>query len=95
MTDDDTGTVHRFPTSGWLRTKNRRGKRSVSCIVSGRYFVFGKVDRPMMEGSPIFVDVMTEADPDTKPRKLCSLCVTLEDLKAMVEMLESERDDAH
>ncbi|MGY3146614.1 hypothetical protein ACVWYQ_003613 [Bradyrhizobium sp. USDA 3397] len=32
--------VIRFPTNGSQRTKNRRGKNSMSCYVSGRWLRF-------------------------------------------------------
>ncbi|MBC6445225.1 MAG: hypothetical protein GDA50_07360 [Alphaproteobacteria bacterium GM202ARS2] len=82
--------VDRFPVSTWQRIINRRGKRAVNCIVSDRYLVFGQADGPIQMGTPVAVDVMTELE-EKKPRKLCSLILTVEDLKKMVEMLESKQ----
>ena len=50
MTDE----VTRFPVMSWKRTKNKRGKLSVSCIVTDRWLRFDllpKFPRPDEESS--------------------------------------------
>ncbi len=80
--------IQRFPISGWKRTLNRRGKRSVSCIVSDRWLRFGEPDQQALDiGTPILLDVMTETPDENdefKSKKLCGLIVTVEQLKKLV-----------
>ncbi len=80
--------IQRLPISGWKRTLNRRGKRSVSCIVSDRWLRFGEPDQQALNiGTPIVIEVMTETPDENgefKSRKLCSLIVTVEQLKKLV-----------
>jgi hypothetical protein len=80
MSDD---TIVRFPTKTWQRILNRRGKRSVSCIVSDRWLRFHDDTHKMEEGTAILVDVMT--DTSGEPRKLAQLCLTLEDLRKVLK----------
>ncbi len=80
--------VIRFPVKTLRRIKNRRGKRSVSCIVSDRWLKFDEtaqwVDFGAGErGAACFVHVMTDAG--NSSRKICEVCVLLEDLKAVLD----------
>jgi hypothetical protein len=86
----------RFPVSPLQRVKNRRGKHGVSCMVSGRWlrfreeaerFDFGDGQR----STAIFVDVMTDGSGD-EPRKICDLCITLEDLQATLSRIRVKDD---
>ena len=84
--------IQRFPISGWKRTLNRRGKRRVSCIVSDRWLRFGEPDLQALNiGTPILLDVMTETPDENdefKSTKLCSLIVTVEQLKKLVKEID-------
>ena len=86
--------IQRFPISSWKRTLNRRGKRSVSCIVSDRWLRFGEPDQQALNiGTPILLDVMTETLDEkdefkSKSKKLCSLFVTVEQLKKLLEEID-------
>ena len=84
--------IQRFPISGWKRTLNRRGKGSVSCIVSDRWLRFGKPDQQALKlGTPILLDVMTETldeNDEYRSKKLCSLIVTVEQLKKLVDDID-------
>ncbi len=84
--------IQRFPISAWKRTLNRRGKRSVSCIVSDRWLRFGEPDQQALNiGTPIVLDVMTEITDENgkfKSKKLCSLIVTVEQLKKLMEQVD-------
>jgi len=78
-----TKDVTRFPISGWQRQANRRGRRSVSCIVSDRWLRFSPKAQPVGEGTAVIVDVMTDAS--GTERKLCELILTLEQLRRVVD----------
>ena len=84
--------IKRFPISGWKRTLNRRGKRSVSCIVSERWLRFEEPDQQALNvGTPILLDVMTETlneNHELKSKKLCSLIVTVEQLRKLMEDID-------
>ncbi len=81
--------IKRFPIDSWVREKNRRGKRSVLCIHSNRWLRFGKPSQqPLKHGTPIWLDVMTQTEDengDVKSKKLCSLCVTVEQLQKLLD----------
>jgi hypothetical protein len=87
MTDE---TIVRFPVKTWQRIKNRRGKHSVSCMVTDRWLRFDKkatkVDFGIQTGTAVFVDVMT--DTSGEPRKVCQVCITLEDLREVLKRYE-------
>jgi hypothetical protein len=80
-------TTVRFPMNSTQRIKNRRGKRGVSCMTTDRWLRFPEKAARGNFGdgklsTAIVVDVMTDAS--GTPRKLCELCITLEDLKAVL-----------
>jgi hypothetical protein len=83
MADDKI--VH-FPVRAWQRTANRRGKHSVSCIVSDRWLDFEPPPTRVDLGTAIFVDVMTEISGE--PRKLCRMCITLEQLRRVLKQYD-------
>ena len=86
MSDD----VIRFPFNGSQRTKNRRGKYSVSCYVSGRWLRFHK-ETGLVENNSraVVVDVMA-ADFDEAPaKKICELVLELDDLRAILKQYEA------
>ena len=78
-----TKNITRFPLTGWQRTANRRGRRSVSCIVSDRWLRFAPKAEPVREGTAVIVDVMTDAS--GSERKVCELILTLEGLRRRIE----------
>jgi hypothetical protein len=85
-----TDKISRFPVTTWQRIKNRRGKRSVSCEVSGRWLSFSeKADD--VRGEPwVFVDVMTEKE-DGSAHKICELCIPLNQLAEAVSNIEYKK----
>ncbi len=83
--------VIRFPVKGWERIKNRRGKRSVSCMISERWFRFAEKADWLRDGPVVFVDVMTDAGDGE--RKLCQLCIPLKELVQAVNNIEVFEDD--
>lgn len=83
--------VIRFPLNGSQRAKNRRGKFSVSCYVSGRWLRFheetGLVEN---DSQAVVVDVMA-ADSDEAPaRKICELVLELDDLRTILQQYDSQ-----
>ncbi len=84
--------IQKFPITGWKRTLNRRGKRSVSCIVSERWLRFGEpAQQAINMGTPLELDVMTDTldeNDEFKSKKLCSLIVTVEQLKKLMDEIE-------
>jgi predicted DNA-binding protein (UPF0251 family) len=84
-----TSDVTRFPKSTWDRIRNRRGRKAVNCIVSGRYLAIHGVDNCIVDGShPVSLNVMT--DTGEKDRNICEMIVTLEELEAVVALLRKE-----
>jgi hypothetical protein len=78
--------VERFPIKHSQRIRNRRGKRSVSCIVSDRWLRFPPKAEQINEGTAIIVDVMTDAGENECERKLCTLILTLEEMQRVIDM---------
>ncbi len=81
--------IRKFPIDSWTREQNRRGKRSVLCIVSNRWLRFGEPAQQSLKlGTPMWLDVMTETEDENgelKSRKLCTLCVTVEQLQKLMD----------
>lgn len=84
--------VTKWPISTWKRIKNRRGTRVLNCQISDRYVTFGTAsDSGMEEGALVMVNVMTDRSyDDKKDRKLCEMALSLNELKAMVEVMEKD-----
>lgn len=78
--------VVNFPIKTWQRIKNKRGKFSVSCNVSDRWFRFHSPASTIGGETPLFVDVMTDASGHGK--KICELCVNVEDLRRVLDNYE-------
>lgn len=78
--------VVKFPTRGWQRASNRRGKRSVSCIESDRFLRFEEKMQPTEDGTAVIVHVMT--DGSGEERKLTTLIITLEQLRGVLKQYE-------
>lgn len=73
------GKVASLPVTSEQLVRNRIGPRGVSCQVSMRWLVFGEESDLLQGGEFISMDVMTYGQ-DEKPRLLCNLIVTREDL---------------
>jgi hypothetical protein len=80
--------ITKFPSSGWLRTANRRGKWTVSCITTDRFLQFENDAHKLSEGHVIQVDVMTAGNGEK--RKLCTLMLTLEQLVKVIGQYKIE-----
>lgn len=81
------------------RERHRRGRRAVACDVSGRWLRFGDpFDASFGEGDSVWVDVLTDVFDEgeglndaPRSKKLTSLMVRVEDLRAIVEQFDEER----
>jgi hypothetical protein len=80
--------VTRFPITGWRRAANRRGRHSVSCIVSDRWLRFAPKAKVVGEGTAVIVDVLTDASGND--RKICQLILTLEQLRRVMDSIPVE-----
>ncbi len=81
--------IRKFPITSWTRVQNRHGKRSVSCAISNRWLRFGEPSQQSHYfGTPIWLDVMTDTEDENgklKSKKLCTLCVTVEQLQKLMD----------
>ena len=80
--------ITKFPINTWERIRNQRGKGSVSCEVSGRWLRFSEKNEKQDFGTPVWLDVMTDAAEGD--RKLCQLCVTVEELERVLEHIKGK-----
>lgn len=79
------------------RERNRRGPRAAGCQVSSRWLRFGDpFEAGFLEADAVWIDVLTDSDEDDhlarpRTRKLTSLMIDVEDLRAILERLDEER----
>ena len=82
----------KFPISYSQRIKNQMGKGYVPCMVSERWIQFpSKSGGNFSAGEYIEISVMTMGH-DEKPRKLCDLVVTKEDIIRAINSVENPDD---
>lgn len=74
--------IRRIPVSSLQRHKNRLGRCAVSCVVSDRWLRFSEHYQDVGDDRVVWVSVMT-GDPD-RPRKLCDLAVSLDELEDLI-----------
>ena len=77
----------KFPITDGQRIKNMQGEFSVPCEVSNRWISFGKTSSILKGGEFIFADIMTLAN-DDKPRKICNLIITRENLLKVLSKIK-------
>ncbi|MES5481531.1 hypothetical protein QMZ05_02160 [Bradyrhizobium sp. INPA03-11B] len=83
--------VIRFPVNGGQRIKNRRGKNSVSCYVSGRWLRFHEEVGTVEKASRVVaVDVMAADFDETPAKKICELVLELDDLRAILDRYDAK-----
>ena len=82
-----TDNVSRFPIKTWQKICNKRGRFSVSCAVSERWLRFSSTSASTELGSVVWVDVLTDVADGT--RKLCTLAITLEDLRKALDNIDA------
>jgi hypothetical protein len=88
--------VRPFPIRGFQRWHNALGKRAVPCIVSNRWLQFPErsdrfEDGDYPDGDYMFVDIMTTADDGQTRKKLCTLCISKEDLRTALSEVDKEQ----
>ncbi len=89
-----SSNVKTFPGNPYKRLKARYGARMVPCMVSGRYLLFPEQSAGHLGGGEFIpVDVMTMGG-DDKPRKLCEMVITREDLLAALTACKAPVDQA-
>ena len=77
--------------SPWEEIRQRRGARTVHCLVSERYLRFAVASpRAIREGRPLSIDVMVDRHGEGKDRKLCELILPIEEIEAMVRRAWSD-----
>lgn len=86
MSDDN---ITRFPISAYQRRRNMQGPLHVECYVSGRWLQFGETSSPAGGGDIVWLDVMTQ-DEDKPAHKICSLAITVQNLKHALEAIKTE-----
>lgn len=87
-----------YPIDGRISftQRHRRGRRAIACDVSGRWLRFGDpFNGPRGEGDSVWAHVLTdvydeEAGLSAPPRtrKLTSMMVRVEDLRAIIEQFD-------
>ncbi len=83
--------ITKIPISTWQRILNSRGKRTVNCMVTGRYFKYGTANKKNLSiGTPVSLDIMTDTGSDRPDQKICTMMVTIEQLRMMLETLEED-----
>lgn len=86
--------ITRFPTSWRQRLKNRLGKYSVPCMVSGRWLRFAPESSAFETGEDyITVEVMTGFPGKTDVRKLCELMILREDIYEILRRVKTVKRD--
>lgn len=88
--------VRRFPIGGFQRWRNALGKRAVPCIVSNRWLQFPErsdrfEDGDYPDGHYVFVHVMTTAANGQTHKKLCTVCISKEDLLVALGEVDKEQ----
>lgn len=77
-----------FPIPSWERRKNTLGSLKVECVVSQRMLSFDAKATALNLGTVVSVDVLTMPEGNRKPRKLCSLMLTKEDLQRALDSIK-------
>jgi hypothetical protein len=84
--------IQRFPLKETKRIKNLRGPMAVPCQVTERWLDFDAESVLLRCGEVIGLRVMTMGV-NGKPRKLCFMYVTREDLLGVLQKVEPKEDD--
>jgi len=81
--------IVKIPISASQRWKNRFGRYGVPCMISNRWLQFSETSSEFADEEAIFLDVMTLGSND-KPRKICVLCITREDLMKVLNSIQKK-----
>ena len=96
--------VTKIPITEHQRIRNIQGEYSVPCEISERWILFGKTSSKLKGGEFIFADIMTNTeeipglkisvapskDPKCKPRKICNLIITRENLLKVLSKIKAK-----
>jgi hypothetical protein len=79
------------PTRSQVRFQTMHEGKAISCVVSDRYIALkADADAVVAFGTPVWLDVMTSKYGSAADRKICQLCVSLEELEKVVIRLRRE-----
>ena len=78
-----------IPIKEWERSCNRRGRYSVSCVLSDRWLRFAARSDRLEFGPVVRVDVLTDAGDGRRTRRLCSLTITKEGLRQVLDRIDT------
>jgi hypothetical protein len=79
------------PTRSRVSFQTMHEGKAVSCEVSDRYITLkADADAVVTFGTPVWLDVMTNKYGSAADRKICQLCVSLEELEKVVIRLRRE-----
>ena len=81
--------VTKIPITEHQRIRNIQGEYSVPCEISERWILFGKTSSKLKGGEFIFADIMTMSQND-KPRKICNLIITRENLLKVLSKIKAK-----
>ena len=84
--------IVRFPISARKRSQNLRGPLAVPCQISDRWLTFSSESALLCGGEFIGLDVMT-LGADGRPRKMCQMYVTREDLLEVLGKVKPKPDE--
>ena len=83
--------MNKKPTRSQLRFQKMHDGKAVSCEVTDRYVAFkADADVEVAFGTPVWLDVMSNKYGSAADRKICQLCVSLEELEKVVMRLRLE-----
>lgn len=77
-----------IPIEEWRQTCSTRGRYSVSCVLSDRWLRFAARSDQLEFGSVVWVDVLTDAGMGKHTRRLCSLAITKEGLRQVLDRID-------
>ena len=88
----DMGHVEKFPIKHHQREMNRRGKMSLSCIVTDRWIKVGKPDWAHGDlGVPVEIEIIAAYSRSTGgDHKICSMIITVEQLRSLLKEIDGE-----
>ncbi len=78
-----------IPIEEWRQTCSTRGRYSVSCVLSDRWLRFAARSDQFEMGSVVWVDVLTDTGARKHTRRLCSLAITKEGLRQVLDRIDS------
>lgn len=79
------------PTRTQVRFQKMHDGKAISCELTDRYVAFkADADADVAFGTPVWLDVMSNKYGSAADRKICQLCVSLEELEKVVMRLRLE-----